>query len=161
RLGEKAGDLAEYWKYGLWFKDGQRDSQLLVQFEYTSTDDSPGAGVLELKAQGRDPLSLLREIREAILRRQIGENPTERLTLNGAEIAPSALDGREDREVMPGSELDIKPIPMNPAEKVRPEVFISYAWGDDSPEGKIRAKAVDGLYEALAKDGFRPVRDRN
>src|SRR5262249_16670835 len=59
----------------------------------------------------------------------------------------------------PDSNIDIKPMPMKPDEKERPEVFISYAWGDDSPEGKIRTKAVEGLYEALEKDGFRPVRD--
>ena len=64
QIGQQARDFAEYWKYGLWLKDGRRDTQLLVQFEDTSTDDAPGAGALELKAQGRDPLGLLREIRQ-------------------------------------------------------------------------------------------------
>src|SRR5262249_30846449 len=64
RIGRQAGDLAEYWKYGLWFKDGRRDSQLLVQFTNTSTDKAPGAGALELKAQGGDSQGLLREIRK-------------------------------------------------------------------------------------------------
>jgi internalin A len=41
------------------------------------------------------------------------------------------------------------------------EVFISYAWGDETPAGQIRAKVVDGLASALEKDGFLPVRDRN
>jgi hypothetical protein len=39
------------------------------------------------------------------------------------------------------------------------EVFISYAWGDDTAAGKIRAKVVDELWSALAKDGFDPIRD--
>jgi len=156
RVGEKAGDLAEYWKYGLWLKDGQRDSQLLVQFEDTSTDDAPGAGALVLKAQGRDPVGLLQEIRRTILLQRIGEEPQELLTLDGVAVNWSRLD----REVLPDSKLDIKPEPLKPDEKPR-EVFISYAWGDDSPEGKIRGEVVDGLYEALEKDGFRPVRDRN
>jgi internalin A len=179
-IGERAGDLAEYWKYGLWFKDGQRDTQLLVQFMDTSTEEAPGAGALELKAQGRDPRGLLREIRKAILRQRIGEEPEELLTLDGTTIARSALatviDGRvldvqkkpvpgaafaaffEDREHAPG--IDIHPQPLTADEKAR-EIFISYAWGDETPEGMTRAQIVEALYSALEKDGFRPVRNRN
>ena len=185
RIGRKAGDLAEYWKYGFWLKDGRRDTQLLVQFDDTSTDEAPGAGVLVLKAQGGDPLGLLREIRWAILEQRIGEKPEELLTLEGTTVARSALatviGGRvldfqkkpvpaaafaaffEDREHDPGGEtpgIDVKPLPLTASEKRR-EVFISYAWGDDTPEGKIRAKAVEGLQSALAEDGFQPVRDRD
>ena len=156
RVGREAGDVAEYWKYGLWLKDGQRDSQLLVQFEDTSTDEVPGAGALVLKAQGRDPMGLLREIREAVPWQRIGEEPRELLTLDGVAMDWSRLD----REVMPDSKLDIRPEPLKAGEKPR-EIFISYAWKDDSPEGKIRGEVVDGLYEALEKDGFRPVRDRD
>ena len=185
RIGWQAGDLAEYWKYGLWLKDGQRDTQLLVQFEDTSTDDAPGAGALELKAQGRDPLGLLREIRKAIPRRWIGGDPEELLTLDGTTVARSSLDtvideGRvldlrrklvsaaafaaffEDREFDPGEAraVDIDPQPLTAREKQR-EVFISYAWGEETPEGKTRSQAVDALTSALAEDGFLPVRDRD
>jgi internalin A len=189
-VGQRAKNLGEYWKYGLWFKDGWRDSQLLVQFEDTSTDEAPGAGALELKAQGRDPLGLLREIRKTILWWRIGEEPEELLTLDGTTVARSTLatemEGRvldvekrlvpaadfvaffEDRlrhpdEVRePGKTpgIDINPQPLKENEKAK-EIFISYAWGDGTPEGKIRTKAVDGLYAALEKDGFRPVRDRD
>jgi internalin A len=188
-VGRRAGDLAEYWKYGLWFKDGRWNAQLLVQFKNTSTEEAPGAGVLELRAQGHDPLGLLREIRKDILQRHIGEQPEELLTLDGITVARSALstviDGQvldtqsksvpaaafgaffedrenqrdEDRPTEKVSGIDIRPQPVGPDEKPR-EVYISYAWGDDSDEGKRRAQAVDGLYAALAKDGFRPVRDK-
>src|SRR6185436_14039733 len=104
RIGQQAGDLAEYWKYGLWLKDGRRDTQLLVQFEDTSTNDAPGAGALELKAQGRDPQGLLREIRKTIQQRRIGEEPEELLTLTGATVARSALD----RLVDDGRVLDLR-----------------------------------------------------
>ena len=187
-IGQRAADFAEYWKYGLWFKDGRWNAQLLVQLEDTSTDQAPGAGALELKAQGRDPLGLLWEIRRVIHERQIGEEPEELLTLNGTTVARSALSTMhkgqvldirrmwvpaadfaaffEDRERHPGevhgkaSELKIDPQPLKEGEKPT-EVFISYAWGDDTPEGKQRAQAVDGLYAALKKDGFEPIRDRD
>jgi len=191
RIGQQAGELAEYWKYGLWLKDGRRDTQLLVQLVDTRTDDAPGAGALELKAQGRDPLGLLREIRWAIPG-QIGEEPEELLTLEGTTVAWSALaaaviDGRvldsrnkpvpaaafaaffENREHDPGEAratedtpgIDINPQPLTEKDKPRREIFISYAWGDETPEGKTRAHAVDGLMSALTEDGFLPVRDRD
>jgi internalin A len=190
QVGRQAGDLAEYWKYGLWFKDGRRDTQLLVQFEDTSTDEAPGKGVLELKAQGRDPLGLLREIRKAVLGRRIGEKPDELLTLNGTTVARRALDSVIDGHVLdlqrkptPAAdfvafftdrehasdeahatgepqEIAITPLPLDESEKPR-EVFISYAWGGDgTPEGQIREDTVDFLCEALRGDGFQPVRDR-
>jgi internalin A len=185
RIGWQAQDFAEYWKYGLWLKDGRRNTQLLIQFENTSTNETPGAGVLELKAQGRDPLGLLREIRRTIPWQSTGEKPEEFLTLEGATVARSALKipihgcvvdvhGKpvsaapfaaffEDREHHPSeadAKIDIQPRALTPSEKPR-ELFISYAWGDDTPEGKIRAEVADLLYAALEEDGFKPVRDRN
>jgi len=184
-IGWRAGDLAEYWKYGFWFKDGRRETQLLLQLVDTSSDDVPGAGALELKAQGRDPLGLLREMRQAVLRQRIGGEPErELLTLEGTTVARGALDSVidsrvldlqkkpvaaaafsaffEDREHDSAEDraIDINPQPLTASEKPR-EVFISYAWGDETPAGQIRAKAVDGLASALEKDGFLPVRDRD
>ncbi len=189
RIGSQAGEVAEYWKYGLWFKDGTRDTQILIQLEETSTDKVPGAGALVLKAQGHDPLGLLREIRKAILRQRIGEEPEELLTLDGVTVARSALataiDGRvldnEKRPVLAASysaffegrrepeegpdaakttQMDIAPQRLSENEKP-PEIFISYKWGDPTPEGMIRTRAVDGLCSALEKDGFLPIRDRD
>jgi internalin A len=189
-VGQRAGNLGEYWKYGLWFNEGKSGSQLLVQFEDTSTDVVPGTGALILKVQGRDPRELLREIRRSILRRRIGEKPEELLTLGSTMVARSSLasvmggqvfdverkpvpaaefvaffeerDLRPDEMRGPGESvgIDIRPVALAAGEKPK-EIFISYAWGDEIPEGKIRAQAVDGLYAALEKDGFRPVRDRD
>jgi hypothetical protein len=149
-IGRKAADLAEYWKYGLWFKDGRRDTQLLVRFEDTRTDDAPGAGALELKVQGRDSLDLLSEIREAIFWRGIGEDPKELLTLRGTTVARSALaagiDGRvldvQNKPVTASAfaaffshatgeipTIYINPQPLTENDKQCREVFISYAWG--------------------------------
>ncbi len=55
---------------------------------------------------------------------------------------------------------DIEPVTPGAHEKPR-EVFISYAWGDESPEGKVRDEAVERLQAALTADGLLPVRDRD
>jgi internalin A len=173
-IGWWAGELAEYWKYGFWFKDGRRDTQILVQFEDTSTVEAPGAGALVLKALGRGALDLLREIRRMILQQRIGEKPEELLTLDGTTVARSALAAAIDLPGKPAlspafaaffedceydrEESAISPQPLTENEKPR-EVFLSYAWGDDTPEGKIRAQVVDELQSALEKDGFSPIRD--
>lgn len=187
-IGRQAGDLAEYWKYGLWLKDGRRDAQVLLQFEDTSTADAPGAGALELKAQGREPLGLLREVRAAILSQPVGEEPEEWLRLDGVMVARNALatviggsvvdvhnrpvpvaafaaffEDRQDRLGEGRATGDAAGIEINPrrltASEKPGEIFISYAWGDDTPAGRIRAQAVESLYSALAEDGLSPVWD--
>jgi internalin A len=190
-IGRRARDRAEYWKYGLWLKDGRRDSQLLVRFEDTSADEVPGAGALVLRAEGRDAQGFLREIRQAILGRRIGEKPEELLTLEGTTVARSSLDNKLDgdrvldiqkklvpaaafaaffegrkhdpdeaRVVEETTAIDIKPQALTSIEKPS-EVFISYAWGDETPEGKSRAQVVDELCTALENDRFLVVRDRD
>jgi internalin A len=188
-VGRRAGDLAEYWKYGLWLKDGRSDSQLLVRLEDTSTEAIPGAGDLVVEAQGGDPLRLLREIRQRILWQPIGEPPEELLTLDGVTVARSALAGVIDGKVLDArgepvpaaafatffddrerstekagaavpTRIEVWPQALRP-EGHRPEVFISYASGDETELGKIRARVVDELCSVLAEEGFRPVRDRD
>jgi internalin A len=189
-VGHRAGDFAEYWKYGLWLKDGRRDSQLLVRFEDASSSESPGAGVLVVKAAGRGALGLLGEIRRAILGQQMGEAPEEELTMEGATVSRSALAGEiggrvldverkvvaaaafaaffEEREVQAAESrwrgeaaaIEIWPAGLAPGDKAR-EVFISYAWGDETAGGRRREKAVEALQAALAAEGFAMVRDRD
>ncbi len=187
-IGRQAGEAAEYWKYGFRLWDRKRDAQILIQQHDTSTNETPGQGALELTAQGRDALGLLRGIWKEIRQRQIGEPPEEFLSLEGVTVSRSAManamegqthatDGRvvpvapfaaffEDREPEATGgrrptelRLDFDPgIP--PAGEKLPEVFISYAWGDDSMEGRVRTEVVERLCAALKMDGFAPVRDR-
>jgi len=43
-----------------------------------------------------------------------------------------------------------------------PEIFISYAWGDDSSEeGRRRTEVVARLCETLDKEGWNIIRDTN
>jgi hypothetical protein len=46
-------------------------------------------------------------------------------------------------------------------EKKAGEVFISYAWEDETPAGQVRGRTVEGLVRALETHGFRSVLDRD
>ena len=180
-VAQRVGPDGEYWKFGLWFEDRERKTQLRVRFIDTSNRESPGAGILVLDAQGGDALALLGEARTSILRLGIGEAPDEHLTLDGETVARAALDSAIDGRVLTldkepvsaarfaaffdGNKASDVPIDDRPrsidAAGDLPKVYISYAWGDDSAVGQMRAQAVDALEQALQAHGFRPMRDRN
>jgi hypothetical protein len=42
----------------------------------------------------------------------------------------------------------------------RPNIYISYAWGDETPEGRQRDEIVDQLCETLTESGFAVGRDK-
>jgi internalin A len=42
----------------------------------------------------------------------------------------------------------------------RPEWFVSYAWGDATPEGRAREEVVDGLCAEAERRGIRVLRDK-
>jgi len=55
-------------------------------------------------------------------------------------------------------------IPSQPGlpPKGNPEIFVSYAWGDDSSEtARKRGEVVDRLCETLANEGWNIIRDKN
>lgn len=56
--------------------------------------------------------------------------------------------------------FDVKP-KRKASSRINDKVYISYAWGDESPEGKVRAQIVDALQVALKQDGFTPIMDRD
>lgn len=189
-VGQIAGKAAEYWKYGFWLYDRKRDSQVLVQQVDINSAEMPGAGAIEIQAQGRDAVGLLREVRRLVSQQRIGEKPEESLTIGGATVLRSELahswngqvratDGKvvfaapfvkffeerreevaeDDKGERRESAVDLDPAPAPELDR-GPEVFISYAWGDDSPEGLRRAAVVDRLQEELEKSGFAVQRDR-
>ena len=43
----------------------------------------------------------------------------------------------------------------------KPEIYFSYAWGDENEKGTSREKIVNDLYDALVAAGFTVIRDKN
>src|SRR4030095_15696366 len=42
-----------------------------------------------------------------------------------------------------------------------PQIFFSYAWGDEHEQGESRERIVSELYDSLLRDHYRVVRDKN
>jgi internalin A len=61
------------------------------------------------------------------------------------------LDTSSDGEASAPPPPELVPAPVDLFHKPGREVFISYAWGDDSPEGKERQRVVERLVDALGK----------
>jgi len=93
---------------------------------------------------------------QEVLSHSFNDNCLPRLRAYLAELNLVAEAKNEVEVCILGNSHVEKPPGEKPA-----EVFLSYAWGDDTPEGQTRTKAVDGIYKALAEHGFQPVRDRD
>jgi Leucine-rich repeat (LRR) protein len=101
---------------------------------------------------------------QVVLSKEFGDNCLQRLRNHLAELELEAESENELKVIQTRAELpriNLNFHPSAPSDKKRREVFISYAWGDDTPTGKIREETVDRLYSALATNGFQPVRDCN
>jgi internalin A len=139
RLGAKAGQLAEYWKYGCWFHDATTQSEALIRCEQTPTADRPGAGQTSIRAWGPQARELARALAEVVYRLPIGQrpcpDPADRLDEPPAAQAPTSADALS-REA--GTPDNVKALPgPDPLGRLQPDhrprtVFISYAHGPDA-----------------------------
>ncbi|MEO1274842.1 MAG: COR domain-containing protein, partial [Pseudomonadota bacterium] len=151
-LGEKAGPHAVYWREGMHFRDETTGARARVEAELSEED---WAGDIVLRAQGGDAAALLERLAEAVEAdgRRIGVTPdaATRPETRAVDEArrPQAESGEALDEVRPGPE----PV-------IAPECFISYAHGDDSPEGQARAEAFDRVRARLEALSLKPVFDK-
>ena len=157
--GEHAGEAGVYWKYGVWVYE--RDTGCRALIEQQMLDDQRGRIIA--RVQGSRPEHLCRWIRDRCIERnrQFGL-PDLKPTVD--EFAPRLLEtGRSDTDVRSTVAAARTGTPKfetpPPPAKERPEVFVSYAWGDSTREGIRRKKVVDQLCEALKQAGVHVLRD--
>jgi internalin A len=154
-LGNHAGDGGVYWRYGAWMYDARQGCIALL--DQQMVDDRAGTITISFQGAGSVKLADWFIKRLAERNRQFGY----------ADLQPScsgplagqvlALDKRQrlytssvgEASAPPPPEL--VPAPVEAFHKPGREVFISYAWGDASPEGKERQQIVDWLVDALRK----------
>jgi internalin A len=172
--GKLAGDNGVYWKYGVWVYDRDSGARALIEMR---SSGQHGGSVAAWVQQGR-PERLARWIRERFaeqnrrfgypdLKPVIDELPrVDERTADKSEAAlpPRLGDGPEGcgklaRPAAP-AEPAFGPIPATDFARQGAELFISYAWGDDTEEGQRRAAAVDSICSALAAKNIDIHRDK-
>jgi len=85
------------------------------------------------------------------------------LTPVGRPGATSRLFHRKRPDAQPAPSPDEparSPLRFAPEPAAQPEYYVSYAWGDDTPEGREREAIVDRLCAAAAESGLSIIRDK-
>jgi internalin A len=154
-LGNHAGDAGVYWRYGAWVYDARQGCIALL--EQQMENDRAGSITIRFQGDGSTELADWFKQRLAERNRQFGYadlQPSCSGPLAGQVLAldkRQRLDTSSDGEASAPPPPELVPAPVDVFHKPGREVFISYAWGDDSPEGKERQRVVERLVDALGK----------
>ena len=154
-LGDHAGDGGVYWRYGAWVYDARQGCIALL--EQQMENDRAGSITINFQGAGSVELADWFKQRLAERNRQFGYadlQPSCSGPLAGQVLAldkRQRLDTSSDGEASAPPPPELVPAPVDVFHKPGREVFISYAWGDDSPEGKERQRVVERLVDALGK----------
>jgi internalin A len=149
-LGEHAKDAAIYWKYGCWFFEQKTRSQVLIESQWDDAASAAGAGDIRLRAWGENAESLIDLLLEALRELPVGQAPEIELTKSilitgsavpryvqdphGGDAVSSSHGGADIGDKSDGlSQLQITAQP-DISRTGTPEIFVSFAWGDDSSE---------------------------
>jgi internalin A len=176
-VGQRSGEAGVYWRYGLWVYEKNTGCRVFLEQEM----DDERRGRIRLQLQGQRHEELARWLRQRIeshnvrfgypdLRPSVdelgfGPGRPEITSLPHARVA-----GQESEQANPMREIRTEPVVTQPTfDKPpaaffghrEPEVFVSYAWGDETPEGQARKQVVDDLCAALGRAGVKVRRDRD
>lgn len=145
RVGTRAGDNAIYWKYGCWFHETVAGSDVLVE----SATGDPG-GTVTVSAWGGDSLVALRSIYDLFADHGLAVAPPRPRFLN--------FSGFDDIRDAPPRELTVGPPPVADAAR---QVYLSYAWGEDTTElGRLREAAARRVIDRLTDAGYHVTYDK-
>jgi internalin A len=160
RVGGEAGLDADYWRGGFYVYEATTGSRAMI--EQTVTDGWQGR--IRIAAQ-RGQAAVLVERLTTLLRQEeqrIGIQSTAlSLTPSGRPGAQSRLFNRARQDGSTPASAEAAPalaFAQEPAEA--PEWCVSYAWGDDTAEGRERETIVDRLCAAAAARGIAILRDK-
>ncbi|MGE0642463.1 MAG: COR domain-containing protein [Nitrospira sp.] len=179
-IGSRSKEAGVYWKYGVWLYEHSTGCRALL--ERQMLDERRGRIVL--KVQGHRYQELIRWLRDRIEQHnRLFGYPELKPAVDdfGQDLRPEHIAARQrmgaqsnkvpdglsadhgsrsgDARTDQGPFFDKPPAELFPTRE--PQVFISYAWGDNTPTGQQRAKLVDELCTALGGQGITVRRDRD
>jgi internalin A len=166
KIGEHAKDAPIYWKYGCWFYEKTTKSQVLIESQWEDSKTETGPGKIRFRAWGEQANALVRPLLEALQTLPVGRPPEISPIFARGEVniiasgsATVVSDVRRSEHVVPLEQFEVSASAELPA-KGQPEVFVSYARGDDSSEqDRQRTEAIDRLCQRLAHEDWKVLRD--
>jgi internalin A len=172
RIGQRAGDAAIYWKYGCWFYERTTDSRVMIETAWEDDKTQIGPGAIRFRAWGKRGGNLIAPLVEELNRLPANERPE--IVWRDGERAGELPSGirisdvplkrdlpirRFDRPASPDlSALSITRALQPPSGQ--PVAYVSYAWGDDSDDGRRYEQFVERLCREVQAAGWRVVHDK-
>ncbi|HTH48496.1 MAG TPA: toll/interleukin-1 receptor domain-containing protein, partial [Candidatus Limnocylindria bacterium] len=158
-IGRMGGEAALYWRYGCWFHDTRTNSSVRVRQEPCPTAENPARGQIVIEARGPGAGELVETVRKAIEGIRLGPEPevTPLTGTLGSKGNSGPEHEPEQNDIPIEKRVQITDPPVRPDDP--PEVYISYAWGDKTPEGLQRGEIVDVLWKVLESAGYGVRRD--
>ena len=156
QIGQLAQGTGVYWRYGLCGFESTTGCHLLIDHER----EGDLAGRVIVQCKGHRHNELLTRLSK-LIEQQNSLYGLNEVDVSG-DVAPTAdrmpaVRGEGEVRTEPDRELQFAASPV--ARDVK-EYYISYAWGDDSPTGEQRAKAVDDLCEQARRRGVTILIDK-
>ncbi len=143
-IGQSAGVNGLYWQDGVCVFENSTRSHALIEQE----SEGDWSGLIRVRTQGGRAMELLARFKELLIKHN------HRWGLQPMEMQESrALSQDKIETQVPDFEFAQQP-------KLGLEYCVSYAWGDDSPEGKERGLVVDRLCQLATNKGIRILRDK-
>ena len=147
KIGQYAKDAPVYWKYGCWFYEKTTKSQVLIESQWDDSKTEAGPGKIRFQAWGERAGKLIEPLLAELQKLPVGQLP--QIERQGGAIGTRETS-LKDLVISDRAELPAKS-----------EVFVSFAWGDDSSEqARRRAEVVERLCETLSKEGWNILRDK-
>jgi internalin A len=154
RIGSEAGVTALYWRGGLCVYETTTRSRALI--EQKMADE--WRGKIRVRTQRGQALELLRRL-SALVRDEsarMGAQPVNASPVDRSSPT-SELSPAGDEHTRSGS---TRPLQFSQEHSNEAQYFVSYAWGDESPEGQNREAIVNRLCEAAEQRGLVILRDK-
>jgi internalin A len=150
KIGSEAGLAAEYWRDGVCFYDEGTASRALIEQRWTEG----WAGEVHIATKRGQAGVLLQRLVALVEddRISLGARPSGK-SVTGVEAKPEAREAPDAK----AGETPVRPA-YEPSRVL--EYYVSYAWGDDTTEGKEREAVVDRLCSEAEARGKRIIRDK-
>jgi internalin A len=151
KIGADAGFAGQYWHDGLCFYDKETRSRALIEQRRTEG----WAGEVRIETQRGQASVLLPRLLKLI--------EDDRVSLAARSSGRRVAGIEAQHEAVRDNDPKVIDIPIRPAHEPSSglEYYVSYAWGDDTPEGKDQETTVDRLCAEAEARGKTIVRDKN